>query len=240
MTHDIDYMIRAYGGGETFRRWLRDVWATGFGQGGKLVEALPGADPGYAAQQLLRAAEEAGWITRSSTPQPTTSQRAFLGLQYRREIPAFHAEAFGWMPNRDSAGLRDYLDLAEVLQGRPYAELQREVVRRPPAGAPVGTVRPAPTRSTKPKARTYQDAQREILAHLRGEGWAVKTDLKEPHATDPRGTVRLWFKPQAVYAVEAQAGRFDRGEARSLFVPDLRQLDGPAFLREIAPVTRRW
>jgi hypothetical protein len=306
---------------QAIRQWLREVWDRDFSEGGKLVELLPGADNAARAAKLLRQMEEEGWIVRSRTPQPTPSQRAFLGLTYRRGIPPEHAEAYGWMPNRDSPGLREALGLTEAMRGLPYAELQEiwreeasakraparlktwprpggpaipdgpasfatgprdsdglgreafwdaspaqrrellpEVLRNTdssredvarfarawlaeldrvrsyggdPLGAQVAAAavpKPAPKR----KARTYAEAQRDFLSYLRQQGWAVSPPLKEPHATSPDGGYRIWFRPQAVYYAPREAGKYDRGRARSLwFLRDLRQMDGQEFVAEI-------
>ena len=47
---------------------------------------------------------------------------------------------------------------------------------------------------------TYSKAKATHLAALSALGWAVKPDLKVPHATSPDGRTRLYFKSQAVYA----------------------------------------
>lgn len=224
---------------QAVEQWLREVWDRGFYEGGRLVELLPGADNAARAGDVLRELEKRDWIVRSKTPQPTPSQRAFMGLTYPRGIPHFHAEAYGWEPNRDSAGLRDALGLSEVLRGLPYKEFQRlaleeERIRREAKQAReqvAGQARAA--RPPKAKKRTFKEAQAEILGYLRREGWATNPALKEPHATSPAGDYRLWFTPQSVYYAPIEGGRFDRGGAHSLFLPDLRELDGEAFLREV-------
>lgn len=256
MSKELDQVIRYYGCKDVFKHWLENAWNTGFGQGGVLVEALPGADSGHAAGKLLKAAESAGWLIRSATAQPTHSQRAFLGLQFSDKIPEFYAEAYGWSPNRDSEGLREYLGHAKALQGKPYTQVQREYIeqlnRQREADARRQAERQGPTaytlnklsspklggrgvsqRGSKPKPRTFAVAQAELLSFLRLQDWAVRSDLKIPHATAPSGNTRLYFKTQAVYYVYASFGKFDFGEARSLFVEDIRKLDGPAFLSEV-------
>lgn len=58
---------------------------------------------------------------------------------------------------------------------------------------------------------TFAQARAKHLAALQALGWAVKADLKVPHATRADG-LRLWFKPQAVWASKGTV----LGEARSL------------------------
>lgn len=55
---------------------------------------------------------------------------------------------------------------------------------------------------------TYKQAMIAHLNALQELGWAVKKDLKVPHATSPDGKIRLWFKTQAVY--------FSSGEGTNL------------------------
>jgi len=50
------------------------------------------------------------------------------------------------------------------------------------------------------KRKTFAQARSEILDRLQSSGWALKRNLKVPHATSPDGDLRLWFKTQAVYA----------------------------------------
>ena len=68
--------------------------------------------------------------------------------------------------------------------------------------------------------RTFKQATADHLAALGKLGWAVKAGLKIPHATSPDGKVRLWFKPQAVWASPGERGS-DMGAARSCHV-DMR------------------
>ena len=74
--------------------------------------------------------------------------------------------------------------------------------------------------------RTFKQAHSEILDYLRDQGWAVKAHLKIPHATDPWGELRLWFKKEAIYFECGSPFRF--GDARSLHV-DAREVN-PAGL----------
>lgn len=59
---------------------------------------------------------------------------------------------------------------------------------------------------------TYRAATTAHLTALTGMGWTVRSDLKVPHATAPDGSVRMWFKPQAILAGPGT----DMGVARSL------------------------
>jgi hypothetical protein len=223
---------------EAVRQWLQEVWDRSFNEGGKLVELLPGTDTGARTSTILKRMEAEGWITRSKTPQPTHSQRAFLGLTYP-SIPPSHAEAYGWMPNHDSAGLREALGLTEALRGLPYAEFQRIGIEEERARQATGKATPeaAAARKSAPKPKkkrtpTFADAKREILDYLREQGWGVQALLREPHATRPDGAYRLWFTPQSVYYAPRRDGRYDRSGAHSLFL-DLRQVEGPVFVREV-------
>lgn len=75
---------------------------------------------------------------------------------------------------------------------------------------------------------TFKQARKLILDYLRNQGWTVKPDLKVPHATSPDKTMRLWFKPQAVY-LETRGPPWSLGAARSLHV-DLRDVEDPSKL----------
>jgi len=67
------------------------------------------------------------------------------------------------------------------------------------------------------KTPTFQAAKNAVMANPEGQGWRVSGALKVPHATSPDGVVRLWFKPQAVWASVDQQGRSHTlGEARSV------------------------
>lgn len=77
---------------------------------------------------------------------------------------------------------------------------------------------------------TFAKQKTAILAHLRTHGWETKPDLKVPHATSPDGRLRLWFRPQAVWA--SHGSSHDMGSARSIFV-DIRDYTPETFLAEI-------
>lgn len=84
---------------------------------------------------------------------------------------------------------------------------------------------------------TFKAAQAAILAELAALGWAVKADLKIPHATSPSGRTRFWFKPQAVWFTRtADAGNPCHvhyfGNARSLHAADIRTVSAAAFLAD--------
>ena len=63
---------------------------------------------------------------------------------------------------------------------------------------------------------TYAEAKAIHLQNLAALGWTVKPNLKVPHATSRDGQVRLWFKPQAVWA--SYGVGHELGNARSIFV----------------------
>jgi len=47
---------------------------------------------------------------------------------------------------------------------------------------------------------TYAQAHQKIIDWLAARGWTLSdSKLKIRHATSPDGTVRLWFKPQAIH-----------------------------------------
>lgn len=76
---------------------------------------------------------------------------------------------------------------------------------------------------------TFKQATAMHLNNLRVYGWTVRDGLKIPHATAPDGSVRIWFKPQAVYA---SAGS-DFGGARSLHA-DMRNVTTASLLADAA------
>ena len=79
---------------------------------------------------------------------------------------------------------------------------------------------------------TFNQARDRILDCLERRGWSVARwgpsgTLKVPHATDPSGRLRLWFKAQSVYyAINSR----NLGDARSLWT-DLRSTTGEDFER---------
>lgn len=102
-------LISMYGG-TVFRAWLNYCWDVGFAHGSELAHALPGADNNYAADRLLDAAVEAGWLLRSEYATPTFNQRAWLSLERGRGKKVTHyGREFGYSPNRASLGARMYL-----------------------------------------------------------------------------------------------------------------------------------
>ena len=57
---------------------------------------------------------------------------------------------------------------------------------------------------------TYKQAHTIILDHLASAGWTMKRwnpatarPMKVPHATDPTGHKRYYFKTQAIYLAES-------------------------------------
>lgn len=87
------------------------------------------------------------------------------------------------------------------------------------------------------RARTFMDSRGDILDELRRRGWRVVTvspsmkPMKVPHATSPDGTLRLWFKPQAVYFT--RGNYHDLGSARSLWIEDIRRMTPEQFVSEV-------
>ncbi len=70
------------------------------------------------------------------------------------------------------------------------------------------------------------------------KGWAVKAHLKTPHATNPEGTFRFWFKPQAIYY--SKGGNVnDFGDARSMFAADYRTVETEAFVNGLLAYSKK-
>jgi hypothetical protein len=87
-------------------------------------------------------------------------------------------------------------------------------------------------------AKTYPVAQREILDYLKSKRWEVKDKLKIPLAVSPDKDIALWFKKQAVWGhdMDGYKEKPQFPAARSLHIADLRQLDGPSFVKNV----ERW
>ena len=50
------------------------------------------------------------------------------------------------------------------------------------------------------KLRTYKDARKRIIDILKSDdAWTVKDNLKTPWAKHEDMTVKIWFKPQAIW-----------------------------------------
>lgn len=82
------------------------------------------------------------------------------------------------------------------------------------------------------KAKTFPQAKEEILKYLQTKGWKVVPNLKVPHATNPEGDLRVWFKPQTVYYTKGN--NHTLGGARTVsYNFDIRQMDGPKFVSEV-------
>ena len=82
------------------------------------------------------------------------------------------------------------------------------------------------------KAKTYADAKTELLNYLEKEGWKVSgKTLKIPHATSPEGTLRLWFKPQAIYYTKGTDHSMK--DARSIHSDDIRKMSPEQFVKQV-------
>lgn len=89
--------------------------------------------------------------------------------------------------------------------------------------------------------RTYATAKVEIFDELTRAGWTLSSrTLKTPHATSPDGSLRIWFKPQAIHFTRTGPGsshvpgethhRHDAGEARAIsYDLDTRKLTPEEF-----------
>ena len=77
-------------------------------------------------------------------------------------------------------------------------------------------------------AETYKQARERIVGDLRGRGWRVESSLKTPYATSSDGSLRIWFRAQAVYYTVGEAShRFE--DTRSLHL-DTRGLSADALV----------
>ena len=85
------------------------------------------------------------------------------------------------------------------------------------------------------RARTFQEAKRDVIALLKSRGWSVRDGLKVPHATSPDGAVRLWFKTQAVHRSHGNASL---GDARSVGY-DIRFMPPEEFVTKVESFARR-
>jgi hypothetical protein len=88
------------------------------------------------------------------------------------------------------------------------------------------------------KKPTFAEVRKLVLDRLVKEGWAVKADLKVPHATSPDGKTRLWFKTQAVYGNDTGTDPRDFANTHS-WTSDLRDFaDTDKFMDLIARWTK--
>ena len=85
------------------------------------------------------------------------------------------------------------------------------------------------------KARTFDEAKREIMDYLKSKHWTLSPPLKIPHATSPDKELRVWFKSQAVYLSQDSRGSHSLKGARSLHV-DIRRMTPEQFLQQV----ERW
>lgn len=82
------------------------------------------------------------------------------------------------------------------------------------------------------KAKTFAEAKTELLAYLEKEGWKLSSKtLKIPYATSPDGTLRLWFKTQAIYYT--QGTDHTMGAARSIHSDDIRKMSPEQFMKQL-------
>jgi hypothetical protein len=95
-------------------------------------------------------------------------------------------------------------------------------------GQKTGPTKPPEPKTKKPKQPTYEVAKSNLLAHLTEQGWKVKEGLKIPHATSPDGSVRLWFKSQAIYFSN---DKHDMSNASSLH-SDIRKMTPEQFVTD--------
>ena len=76
-------------------------------------------------------------------------------------------------------------------------------------------------------SKTYKVARDELLQKFAENGWKVSDpSLKVTHATSPDGTLRIWFKAQAVYFDKANNKKHNFRNARTLsYDLDIRKYD---------------
>lgn len=81
--------------------------------------------------------------------------------------------------------------------------------------------------------KTYAQARVAILDYLKSQDWDLSLpSLKVPYATSPDRTIRLWFKPQAVYFTESDSGMHRFSDARTLAYDfDYRAISPADFLK---------
>lgn len=89
--------------------------------------------------------------------------------------------------------------------------------------------------------RTFKVARQEILDHLNNAGWNISDPtLKIPHATSPDGTLRLWFKAQAVYYTKSNEKKHKPKDARTVsYDLDIRKVSPQNFLDWIEKIDEK-
>lgn len=171
-----------------------------------------------------------------------------LGPERKASIPASNTDFEGlWATAGDALQLwaqaRESGDVAE--RKKRYAQwkaIVTEIHERFPKQPQPDWYKKLEAKVNKPK-QTYAQAQGAILNDLTTSGWAVTPGLKIPHATSPDGSLRLWFKPQAVWATRVKSGeRHAYKDARTIsYDLDIRRYDAPRFREWITKryLTRR-
>lgn len=130
----LEAAIRSYRGETVFREWAEKCWHTLVNHGHDLALALgaprdgkPGlADNTYAAERLLLAAEEAGWITRGAVE--IRKEQAFFdvngdvtGKHLRKGQKPSNPRVYCWVPNHKSESFRAWLFPHLVAKPEPAA-----------------------------------------------------------------------------------------------------------------------
>jgi hypothetical protein len=80
---------------------------------------------------------------------------------------------------------------------------------------------------------TFKEARTKILDGFEAAGWTLSArTLKVPHATNPGGSIRIWFKPQAVHFTKVLfPARHEFKYARTLsYDLDIRKIDQAVFV----------
>lgn len=75
---------------------------------------------------------------------------------------------------------------------------------------------------------TYAAARRRLFSELESKGWTINRELKVPHATNPSGKTRCWFKKEAVHHARSSSGNPSYLSALSMFI-DIRGLSVEDF-----------
>jgi hypothetical protein len=89
----------------------------------------------------------------------------------------------------------------------------------------------------KQRTPTFAEARKDLFEALRERGWQVSAQLKTPWAEAPNRRMRLWFKPQAVWASFDDRGRHTLGGASSItggaLMPEIRSLSGAQYVQRL-------
>lgn len=155
----------------------------------------------------------------------TELERLFAGqrMLFASSSPAARVVA-RYVEAEDAVGLlfKFSLDILDHIEEIIQADTMRQMGIKPKPGAPGKRGPKAP--------KTYAKAQLEVMVLLGRRGWGLSKALKIPYATSPDGTVRFWFKAQAIYMSHGDRVN-DMGSARSTWSDDYRFMDAAEFVK---------